>query len=151
MAFDGVAAVTVLPRNRGVGTVDLVPAALPHRRGHRLVIPALLHPQLYPHVHRLQRGYDLRPGTINRGELAAYGRALDGVEEELDHTAREMSLTTAGDFGLERIEALLPYRGGWAGSPRSWPAAGQSPRGCPPHWESAHSHSPACPSPPPGR
>ena len=54
--------------------------------------------------------YDLRPGTINRGELAAYGRALDGVEEELDHTAREMSLTTAGDFGLERIEALLPYR-----------------------------------------
>ena len=27
MAFDGVAAVTVLPRNRGVGTVDLVPAA----------------------------------------------------------------------------------------------------------------------------
>ena len=28
--------------------------------------------------------YDLRPGTINRGELAAYGRALDGVEEELD-------------------------------------------------------------------
>lgn len=27
MSFDGVAAVTVLPRNRGVGTVDLVPAA----------------------------------------------------------------------------------------------------------------------------
>ena len=54
--------------------------------------------------------YDLQPGTINRGELAAYGRALDGAGEELDHTAREMSLTTARDFGLERIEALLPYR-----------------------------------------
>lgn len=27
MSFDGVAAVTVLPRNRGVGTVDIVPAA----------------------------------------------------------------------------------------------------------------------------
>ena len=54
--------------------------------------------------------YDLRPGTINRGELAAYGGALDGAEEELDHTAREMSLTGAEDFGLERIEALLPYR-----------------------------------------
>ena len=54
--------------------------------------------------------YDLRAGTINRGELAAYGRALDGAGEELDLTAREMSLTTAKDFGLERIEALLPYR-----------------------------------------
>ena len=27
LSFDGVAAVTVLPRNRGVGTVDIVPAA----------------------------------------------------------------------------------------------------------------------------
>ena len=54
--------------------------------------------------------YDLRTGTINRGELAAYGAQLDGAESELDHTAREMNLTTAEDFGLERIEALLPYR-----------------------------------------
>ncbi len=54
--------------------------------------------------------YDLRPGTINRGELAAYGVRLDGAAGELDHTAREMNLTTAEDFGLERIEALLPYR-----------------------------------------
>ncbi|MDE6281279.1 MAG: YmfQ family protein [Oscillospiraceae bacterium] len=54
--------------------------------------------------------YDLRAGTINRGELAAYGARLDGAEAELDHTAREMNLTTAEDFGLERIEALLPYR-----------------------------------------
>ena len=54
--------------------------------------------------------YDLRTGTINRGELAAYGARLDGAGAELDHTAREMNLTTAEDFGLERIEALLPYR-----------------------------------------
>ena len=54
--------------------------------------------------------YDLRPGTINRGELAAYGAQLDHGEDELDHTAREMNLTTAEDLGLERIEALLPYR-----------------------------------------
>ena len=54
--------------------------------------------------------YDLRPGTINRGELAAYGVKLDGAAEELDHTAREMNLTTAEDFGLERVETLLPYR-----------------------------------------
>ena len=54
--------------------------------------------------------YDLRTGTINRGELAAYGARLDHGEGELDHTAREMNLATAEDFGLERIEALLPYR-----------------------------------------
>lgn len=54
--------------------------------------------------------YDLREGTINRGELAAYGVQLDSREAELDGTAREMNLTTAQDFGLETIEALLPYR-----------------------------------------
>lgn len=54
--------------------------------------------------------YDLREGTVNRGELAAYGRVLDGREGELNDTAREMNLTTARNFGLERIEALLPYR-----------------------------------------
>ena len=54
--------------------------------------------------------YDLRPGAVNRGELAAYGAKLDGAAEKLDHTAREMNLATAEDFGLERVEALLPYR-----------------------------------------
>lgn len=54
--------------------------------------------------------YNLRTGAINRGELAAYGAQLDEAGAELDHTAREMNLTTAEDFGLERIEALLPYR-----------------------------------------
>ena len=54
--------------------------------------------------------YDLRRGTINRGELAAYGVELDGMERELDETQREMNLTTAEGFGLERIEELLPYR-----------------------------------------
>ena len=54
--------------------------------------------------------YDLRPGTVNRGELAAYGGKLDGAEAELEDTAREMNLAAARDFGLERVEALLPYR-----------------------------------------
>lgn len=54
--------------------------------------------------------YDLRTGTINRGELAAYGAELDSGLVELEDTAREMNLTTAKGFGLERIEALLPYR-----------------------------------------
>lgn len=54
--------------------------------------------------------YDLREGTINRGELAAYGGSLDEAGAELDRTAGEMNLATAEDFGLERVEALLPYR-----------------------------------------
>lgn len=54
--------------------------------------------------------YDLREGTLNREELAAYGACLDDMKEELEDTAREMNLTTAQDFGLERVEALLPYR-----------------------------------------
>ena len=54
--------------------------------------------------------YDLREGNLNREELAAYGLALDSRETELNDTAREMNLTTAEGFGLERIEALLPYR-----------------------------------------
>ena len=35
---------------------------------------------------------------------------MDERETELNDTAREMNLTTARDFGLEQIEALLPYR-----------------------------------------
>lgn len=54
--------------------------------------------------------YDLRAGTANRGELAAYGGQLDGVWDGLDHTAREMVLATAEDLGLEKVEGLLPYR-----------------------------------------
>ena len=54
--------------------------------------------------------YDLREGAVNRGELAAYGLTLDSREAEVSDTAREMNLTTAANFGLERIEALLPYR-----------------------------------------
>ena len=54
--------------------------------------------------------YDLREGTVNRGELAAYGLRLDAMEAELEDTAREMNLTTAEGFGLERVEELLPYR-----------------------------------------
>lgn len=54
--------------------------------------------------------YDLREGTLNREELASYGVPLDDRSGELEDTAREMNLTTAEGFGLERVEALLPYR-----------------------------------------
>ena len=54
--------------------------------------------------------YDLREGTVNRGELEAYGVRLDHMAGELEDTAREMNLTTAEGFGLELAEELLPYR-----------------------------------------
>ena len=54
--------------------------------------------------------YDLRAGTRNRAELEAYGGRLDAELEEMELTQREMSLATAESFGLEYIEALLPYR-----------------------------------------
>ena len=54
--------------------------------------------------------YDLRAGTVNRGELGAYGKELDGMGQGLEDTAREMNLATAQSFGLERVEELLPYR-----------------------------------------
>ena len=51
-----------------------------------------------------------REGTVNRGELEAYGVRLDHMAGELEDTAREMNLATAEGFGLERVEELLPYR-----------------------------------------
>lgn len=54
--------------------------------------------------------YDLGAGAVNRGELGAYGNGLDQGLEQLEETAREMSLATAEGIGLERVEELLPYR-----------------------------------------
>lgn len=54
--------------------------------------------------------YDLGAGSVNRGELGAYGKALDQGLEQLEETAREMSLATAEGVGLELVEELLPYR-----------------------------------------
>ena len=54
--------------------------------------------------------YDLSASSINRGELSVYGKGLDLGLDRMEAIAREMSLTTARDVGLERVEALLPYR-----------------------------------------
>lgn len=54
--------------------------------------------------------YDLAEGTVNRGELGAYGGGLDEGFAGLEETAREMTLTTAEGYGLELVEELLPYR-----------------------------------------
>lgn len=54
--------------------------------------------------------YDLRAGTVNRGELESYALPLDDGLDGLNATAREMNLASAEDFGLSMVEALLPYR-----------------------------------------
>ena len=54
--------------------------------------------------------YDLSAGTRNRAELDAYANQLNDGCDQIEETAREMSLTTAESFGLERVEELLPYR-----------------------------------------
>ena len=47
---------------------------------------------------------------FNGGELDAQGRALDGVMARLEEIQREGSLSTAEDWGLERIAGLLVRR-----------------------------------------
>lgn len=54
--------------------------------------------------------YDLSAGTINREELDCYGALLDEGMDSLEESERELCLGTAESFGLERVEALLPYR-----------------------------------------
>ena len=54
--------------------------------------------------------YDLTKGRVNRGELDSWGEELDLGMEHLLETEREMCLLTAEEFGLERVEELLPYR-----------------------------------------
>ncbi len=54
--------------------------------------------------------YDFGAKSVNRGELGVYGKGLDAGYMQLEETLREMSLTTAEGYGLERVEELLPYR-----------------------------------------
>ena len=49
-------------------------------------------------------------GTFNGAELDSIGGALDGVEEHLEETEREMCPLTARADGLERYIELLPWR-----------------------------------------
>ena len=51
--------------------------------------------------------YDLSAGTRNRAELDAYANQLNDGCDQIEETAREMSLTTAESFGLERVEELV--------------------------------------------
>lgn len=53
--------------------------------------------------------YDLE-APYNGGELDAQGQALDGVDAGQEELAREADLTTAEDWGLERVASLFMRR-----------------------------------------
>ena len=53
--------------------------------------------------------YDLT-APFNGGELDAQGEALDGAMARIEEIQRESSLTTAEDWGLERVAALFVRR-----------------------------------------
>lgn len=53
--------------------------------------------------------YDLE-GPYNSGELAAQAKSLDGAGDWLDQVGRETDLTTAEDWGLERMAQLFARR-----------------------------------------
>lgn len=54
--------------------------------------------------------YRLEEGSFSGGELAALGAALDLVWETMQDAHDQSLITTAGDAGLSRWEALLPWR-----------------------------------------
>ena len=49
-------------------------------------------------------------GTLNGAELESIGMALDGPARALEELEREMLLTTAESWGLDRVESLLRRR-----------------------------------------
>lgn len=49
-------------------------------------------------------------GTVNGAELESLGLFLDAVQEKLEDIHRQADLTTAGEEGLAKIEALFSRR-----------------------------------------
>ena len=58
---------------------------------------------------RPMRIYDVNSGA-GAAELEALGKGMDGVFAALEAVEREMVVSTAEGTGLERYEALLPYK-----------------------------------------
>lgn len=70
----------------------------------------MIHEELLVGLLRPLEVYDLSQNSVNRGELAAWGKGLDGELERLDTLIREASLATAESFGLDAVEELFPRR-----------------------------------------
>ena len=103
MSFDQVAAVTVLPRNRGVGTVDIVPAAQEGVPGQALLDALQAH---FGRVREIACDVKVAAPTVKTVDVSVKLWAKEGREFESVAAAVRQRLT--GWFNGERLGKNLP-------------------------------------------
>lgn len=103
MSFDGVAAVTVLPRNRGVGTVDLVPAALEGEPDQELLDTLQAH---FDRVREIACDVKVVPPKILTINVSVRLWAKEG--QSFDAVAEAVQQRLEGWFNGERLGKALP-------------------------------------------
>ncbi|MBD5134194.1 MAG: baseplate J/gp47 family protein [Clostridiales bacterium] len=103
MSFDGVAAVTVLPRNRGVGTVDIVPAAQGGVPDQELLDALQAH---FDRVREIACDVKVLPPTAETVDVSVKLWAREGWEFEAVAAAVRQKLE--GWFNGERLGKALP-------------------------------------------
>ena len=103
MSFDGVAAVTVLPRNRGVGTVDLVPAAQEGVPDQELLDTLQEH---FDRVREIACDVKVIPPTVEIVDVSVKLWAKE--DREFDAVAEAVRQRLEGWFNGERLGKALP-------------------------------------------
>ena len=103
MSFDGVAAVTVLPKNRGVGTVDLVPAAPGGPPGKELLERLQAY---FDQVREIAVDVKVNAPTLRTVELSV--KLWPERGREFDAVARAVRERVEGWFTGERLGKGLP-------------------------------------------
>ena len=98
MSFPEVAAVTVLPKNRGVGTVDIVPAAREGVPGQELLDEMQAH---FDRVREIACDVKVLPPTVETVDLALTLWAAEG--RDFDAVARAVRQTLGEWFNGERL------------------------------------------------
>lgn len=103
LSYDGVAAVTVLPRNRGVGTVDVVPAAQGGVPDQELLDALQAH---FDRVREIACDVKVLPPTVETVDVAVKLWAKD--EWDFDKVALTVQKRLEGWFNGERLGQPLP-------------------------------------------
>lgn len=103
MSFDGVAAVTVLPRNRGVGTVDLVPAAQGGVPDQALLDALQAH---FDRVREIACDVKVIPPTVETVDVSVKLWAKE--DGSFDDVAGAVEKRLEGWFNGERLGKALP-------------------------------------------
>jgi len=103
LSFDGVAAVTVLPRDRGVGTVDVVPAAQGGMPSQALLDALQAH---FDKVREIACDVKVLPPTAETVDVSVKLWAQEG--RDFDAVARTVRDRLEGWFNGERLGRPLP-------------------------------------------